>query len=272
MDHYKVSLSGASETMLGTLYLRAKASRLPNPMLVDRHAETAVDRLDYDFDRLRVRDWDPNSLAVRAVSIDRWVRRRIEAQPELTVLHLGCGLDTRVFRLDPPPTVEWYDVDFPEVVALHRKLFPARENHHTIAASVTDPALLDRIPADRPVLVVAEGVTMYLAADDGVRLLRRVTEHFPSGEVQFDAFNRLNVALSNRFNPIVVRSGAQLSWSIDDPRELEGDVPGLEFVEEWSFTDAPELARYSLPTRALLKVIGSFTTTRRLGRLLRYRF
>lgn len=30
------------------------------------------------------------------------------------MLHLGCGLDARVFRCDPGPGVEWYDVDTPD--------------------------------------------------------------------------------------------------------------------------------------------------------------
>jgi O-methyltransferase involved in polyketide biosynthesis len=29
------------------------------------------------------------------------------------VLHLACGLDTRVHRLDPPSSVRWFDVDYP---------------------------------------------------------------------------------------------------------------------------------------------------------------
>ncbi len=269
----KVSSSGAPETMLGTLYLRAKASRLANPVLVDRHAEAAVERLDYDFGRLGVANWDPNSVAIRAVSIDRRVRDLIAARPEVTVLHLGCGLDTRVYRIDPPPSVEWYDVDLPEVISLHRRLFgQQRSHHHTVPASVTDPNLLERIPDDKPVLVVAEGLTMYLNEQDGLRLLRRVVHHFPAGDLLFDAFSPLNIRLSNRLNPIVTRSGSSLRWGIDDPHQLERTVRGLALVEEWSYTAAPELTRYSMPTRAALKVLDTFRTTRRLGRLLHYRF
>ena len=75
-----------------------------------------------------------------------------------TVLHLGCGLDSRVFRIDPPATVRWYDVDLPDVIDLRRRLYPERHDYELIATSVTDLRWLDGIPADRPVLVVAEGL------------------------------------------------------------------------------------------------------------------
>ena len=60
------------------------------------------------------------------------------------MLHLGCGLDARSFRLDPGPGVEWYDVDYPDVADLREKLYPTRDHYHVIAASVTDPALVHR--------------------------------------------------------------------------------------------------------------------------------
>ena len=125
------------------------------------------------------------------------------------MLHVGCGLDDRVFRLDPGPDVEWYDVDYPDVIALVERLYPAREHYHPVAASVTDPAWLSAIPADRPVLLIAEGLTYYLTRDDGVALLRRVVEHFPSGELHFDGCNWLSIKLQ-KFNPVVRRSGSTL--------------------------------------------------------------
>lgn len=103
---------------------------------------------------------------------------------------MGCGLDTRVYRVNPPPTVDWYDIDLPDVIELRRRLFPQRTGLYTIAASVTDPGLLNGIPAALPVLVVAEGLTPYLRAAEDVAMLRRIIEHFPSGEMVFDGWSR----------------------------------------------------------------------------------
>ncbi|MGP4015446.1 class I SAM-dependent methyltransferase [Saccharopolyspora sp. 5N708] len=266
----KVELTGAQATMLATLYLRALDNRSADPMLGDRWADEAVQRIDYDFSKFKISARNAGSVAIRANALDRWVEDAL--RPDMTVLHLGCGLDSRFERVDPPASVEWYDIDQPDVVELRKRLFPELPHRHTIGSSVTAPGLLDDIPGDRPVLMVAEGLTMYLSESDGFALLRRITEHFPSGELLFDAFSSLGVRGSNRFNPVVVRAGAHLEWGIDDPRSLESAVPGLRLVTEWSFTDAPELDRYPTPVRAALRASGHLTSIRRLGRMLRYRF
>jgi methyltransferase (TIGR00027 family) len=266
----KVELTGAQATMLATLYLRALDKRSADPMLGDRYADEAVQRIDFDFGKFKMGARNAGSVAVRAKALDRWVAEAL--RPGMTVLHLGCGLDSRFERVDPPEGVEWYDIDQPDVIELRRRLFPERPHHHTIGSSVTAPDLLDDIPVDRPVLVVAEGLTMYLTESDGLALLRRITEHFPSGELVFDAFSSLGVRVSNRFNPAVVQAGAHLEWGIDDPGSLESEVPGLRFVTEWSFTDAPELDRYPRPVRTAIRASGHLTAVRRMGRMLRYRF
>lgn len=183
VDPGKVSLTGTQQTALVTLYGKALDSRRPDAILEDHEADKAMQRIDYDFSTLRMHRRDQKSAAVRAKAYERWVTRFLDVHPECVVLHLGCGLDTRAYRVDPPPTVGWYDIDLSEVIRLRRRLFPQRAGLHTIGASVTDPGLLDTIPGDRPVLVVAEGLTPYLRRDDGVAMLRRIVAHFPGGEM-----------------------------------------------------------------------------------------
>ncbi|MGV9802745.1 class I SAM-dependent methyltransferase [Mycobacterium sp. NPDC003449] len=266
----KVTFTGAQETTLATLYGKAMESRRPDSVLRDTVADNALQRIDYDFGRLRVRRSDHASLAVRAKAYDIWARQFIDAHPHCTVLHLGCGLDTRVYRVDPPPTVTWYDVDFPDVIALRRKLFEPEVA--MIAKSVTDPTLLDGVPGDTPVLVIAEGVTPYLPADEGIALLRRITGHFPSGELLFDGYGRWGLWFLQRYG-CVKASGALLGWSIGDPRELEDAVPGLRFDAELWYSDAPGMHHHlSRVNRALLRAVYRVPALRRLGRPLRYTF
>jgi O-methyltransferase involved in polyketide biosynthesis len=268
----QVKLTGAQETTLATLYGKAMESRKADSILRDDHAYAALQRIDYDFTKLRVRLTDYLSLAVRAKAYDTWARQYLDENPDCTVLHLGCGLDTRVYRLNPPPTVRWYDVDLPDVIELRRRLFPPRDGTYLIPASVTDPHLLDGIPGDTPVLVVAEGLTPYLRAVDGMAMLRRITEHFPAGELLFDGYGRWGVWLLQRYG-CVKASGAQLDWYIDDPRELERAVPGLRLEAELWYPDAPGMEQHYSPLyRDLLRAVYRIRPLRRLGRPLRYRF
>ena len=142
---------------------------------------------------------------------------------------------------------------------------------HTVAASVTDPDLLDGIAGDRPVLVIAEGLTPYLRAVDGLALLRRITEHFRCGEMLFDGYGRLGIWILQRYGCVKV-SGAQLGWAINDPLEIERAVPGLTFDAELWYTNAPGIERrFSRLYRRFATALYYNIPIRRLGRPLRYR-
>ncbi|MFD2054524.1 class I SAM-dependent methyltransferase [Mesorhizobium calcicola] len=90
-----------------------------------------------------------------------------------------AGLDTRIFRVDPPPGVDWFDVDYPEVIELRRKLYPSRDHYHLVASSVTQPDWLAEVPRNRPAIVVAEGLTPYLPAHEGHACLRGLSRILP---------------------------------------------------------------------------------------------
>jgi O-methyltransferase involved in polyketide biosynthesis len=75
----------------------------------------------------------------KALGFDNWATEFLAAHERATVVHLGVGLDTRVWRVDPGPGVTWYDVDYPEVIDVRRKLFPDRTNYRMISSSVTEP-------------------------------------------------------------------------------------------------------------------------------------
>ena len=48
------------------------------------------------------------------------------------------------------------------MIALRRKLYDDRDGYRMIGSSVTDETWLDEILTDRPMLMVAEGLVMYL--------------------------------------------------------------------------------------------------------------
>jgi O-methyltransferase involved in polyketide biosynthesis len=181
-------------------------------------------------------------------------------------------MDSRVFRIDPPATVRWFDVDFPDVIDLRRQVYPERDNTTMVAASVTDPGWLDAVPDDRPTLVVAEGLSMYLEPADGRELFRRVVEHFSTGEVFFDAYSRLGIK-SQKTNAIVRRAKATLRWGIDDPHEL-AEV-GLTVVSAQTadaFVPKEDWARLPVVVRVAFQVLLRVPALRNMGKLLHYRF
>src|SRR5262249_28955342 len=130
--------------------------------------------------------------------------------------------------------------DFPDVIALREQLYPERDGYRRIGASVTELAWLDAIPNDTPVLVVAEGLMMYVHEKDGTALFRRITEQFPSGQIAFDGYSRAMVRLVARL-ATVRGAKCELLWGIDDPHDLEKQVPKLHLVENVEFLTMPDL-------------------------------
>jgi O-methyltransferase len=165
MTRERIRLQHEQETMLMTLYLHARDAQTNHPILGDTHAGPLLERIDYDFARLEKLKGNQPLIIGRAKAIDDSVRAYLAAHPDAVVLHLGCGLDSRVLRIDPGPTVAWFDLDQEPVIDLRLRLYPDREGVTTTAASVTDPGWWADVPSGRPTLVVGEGLLMYLSAD-----------------------------------------------------------------------------------------------------------
>lgn len=270
----KVHLTHEKATLLITLYAKAEESRLPDSLLRDHYAADAVARIDHDFSKLGMNRDEMIGLSMRAYTLDAWVREFIAAHRGATVLHLGCGLDSRVFRVDPPPDVSWFDVDYPDVIELRKKLYPSRPGYQLLGSPIANLAWLAKIPADKPTLVVAEGLFLYLQEDDVLQLLRAVTTQFPSGEIAFDAYSRWGLAMVRR-NRMIRQTGALTFWSLGNPQDLESQVPGLRLrAEQWVFEegDGKQWARFTWPSRMLVWLMRRVPPLRRLGRLLRYRY
>ena len=269
----KVRFTEEKATMLATLYGRALDARSERPILGDKAADEAVKQIDYDFRSLGVNEALGLTVALRARPMDDWTTAFLWDHPDATVVQLGCGMDSRVYRVDPPASVHWFDVDYPEVVELRRKIYPSREGYRQIGSSVTDFAWLERIPSDKPGLVIAEGLTMYLQPSEGEELLRRLIAHFPQGgEMIFDTFSRLGIKLQ-KLNPVVRKAGATLYWGIDEISELER--LGLTLVSKLDSTDyaTPDVKdRLSASMRGQLWFAGLFPAFKKMGRILRFRF
>ena len=270
-DTVRADLSGPAQTMLTTLYCKALDADLDQPILGDRFAKEAVGRIDYDWRELGVANrWTP-LVTVRAAQYDIWASQFLAVHQHATVVHLGCGLDSRVFRLDPGPGVEWYDVDYPDVIALRKKLFPTPPRYHLVATSATDPSWLDRIPADRPVLLLAEGISMYLTEPEGVALLQHVVDRFPSGELQIDFYNWLTVR-SQKTHKLQRQSGSTLFWAVNSPADILRRVHGVRLLAAVTFFDATTFRRTSAAFRLAGRLVRAVPPLRRTLQYHRYAF
>lgn len=267
---YHLDLDPLRETLLLTLYARALDSKLPHPILGDTHSAAVADQIDYDFGKLKLKPGLVGSTALRARKLDDAVRAFVAAHPSAVVLDLGCGLDTRVLRCDPPDGVDWYDVDFPDVVDLRPRFLPDRSLR--LGADLTTPGWLDPLPRDRPAMIVAEGLLPFLPGDTFRRLARELTAHFETGELALNGYTRF-AAWSMKYHPAIKAIGIAAAQGFDDPHEPETWQAGLTLAEEQLLTRAPEVAAFPQPLRTVTRLMSHSTALSRQGtRVLRYRF
>lgn len=266
-----VDVTGAAQTMLAMLYLKALDADFDRPILGDRYARDAVARLDYDFTEVGVpAKWAP-LVTVRTAQYDIWARQFLAVHPRCTVVHLGCGLDARVFRLNPGPAVRWFDIDYPAVIALREQVYPTRPGYHLLATSATDPSWPDQIPADRPVLLLAEGISMYLTETDGVALLRRVVDRFDSGELQIDFYNRFAIR-SQKTQALTRRTGSTLFWGVNGPQDVLSKVAGVRLLAAVTFFDADTFDHAPAVYRVARRLSRTVPPVRTMAQYHRYAF
>jgi O-methyltransferase involved in polyketide biosynthesis len=267
--------------MFLTLGGRALDSRLPRPFLGDSMADGIITTIGYDlskFPTISTTRVDPRAkvfeIAVRAKRLDEVVRRFVVRHPGAVVLELGAGLDGRFFRVEPPPSVSWYDVDFPPVIALRSQLLPKMANLCSIGADLVEPNWLDELPTDRPTVIVADGLGAFITNHDFMDLVNRLISHFPSGELAFNGYTTYAIWLLKHSRAMAAIADDVVNSGFNDPRQPERWVDGLELVEEMFLTRAPEVAelprtwrrasRLAARSRAVSRMIGTV--------VLRYRF
>jgi len=273
----KIQFTKEKETMLMTLSGRAIQSQWKDPILRDPWAEEAMRHIDYDISKAYkgVGSWSMwkdigcTIIATRAATFDQLAKSFLADHPDATVLHIGCGMDSRVFRVDPPATVQWFDVDYPDVIALRRQLFPERTSCHLVGARLEDLHWLDEVPREKPGLLIAEGVLHYLGETEVKALLNAVVAHFPGGQMIFDICNTMIV---KRAGSNVGGTGATYKWGLDDPQDIKQLEPKLELIKEFRPSELVAFSRFPLWWRALYRVQELNSTLRRMERTLVYRF
>jgi O-methyltransferase involved in polyketide biosynthesis len=270
-------LSPLEETALLTEYARALDSRWSRPILGDTLAADVVAKIDYDFAALGVPKSVVCQSALRAKMLDDRVRAFTSEHPDAVVVDLGAGLDSGPFRVTPPAGVDWYSVDLPGVIALRNQVLPTSERAHTVTASVADHGWPDTIPADRPAMVMADGLFAFLSEPVIVGVFRRLTAHFRSGELAFNDYGRIGwfSRLAVQLAPQKMFSSVGAQWGypgFKDARVPEAWNPQLTLVEEVSLAHAPEVDLFPGWIRLATRLSGKVEASARKARILRYRF
>ena len=228
----KIKLSGVPETMLQTIYARAKESR-GRGAIHDAKAEEIIEKLDYDFS-LADKDTAMHSgVIARTIVLDKLTKSWLSTHSGAVVVNIACGLDTRCYRMCGYS--HWYNLDLPETVVVREKLLPESGTISQIAMSAMDDWGGEISEQTVPVLIVIEGLTMYLSERNIQRIFTVISSRFSNATVFVETMN-----------PTIVRhfkeksidaSNAKFNWGIKNGKTLAELLPDFRFVEEHSLTE-----------------------------------
>lgn len=228
----KITLSGVPETMLQTVYARAKESRTRGA-IHDAKAEEIISQLDYDFS-LADKDAPMHSgVIARTIVLDKLAGDFLAKNPGAAVVNIACGLDTRCYRMTGYS--HWYNLDLPETIAVREKLLPEDGAISQLGMSAMDDWGSAVAETDAPVLIIIEGLTMYLTEADVQRIFAVIAGRFPAATVFVETMNPMVV---RRFKEKSIEgSNAKFTWGVKDGAALAALLPGFALIEEHSLTE-----------------------------------
>jgi ferredoxin len=154
-----------------------------------------------------------------------------------------------MLRITRPSTVDWYNVDFPEVIAARRQLLPELATVFDIGADLTKPTWLDAVPNNRPAVIVADGLIAFLSEEELSALVSRLIDHFPKGQIAFNGYSKFAVWAQKRFSGADSIKDVTKFPGFDDPRHPESWDRRLMLRKEILCTREPEVAAFPLGLR-----------------------
>ena len=250
----KISLSGVPETMLQTIYARAKETK-NRGAIRDEKAVELIDRLDYDFSLADKDAAMSSGVIARTIVLDKMTKDFLKKHPKTTVVNIACGLDTRCYRMEG--FTHWYNLDLPETIAVREKLLPENGTISQIAMSAMEDWSGNITEKGKETLVIIEGLTMYLTEEDVKNIFAVISKCFQKVTVFVEVMNPMVV--KNFKEKSIEGSNAKFTWGIKNGSELAKLLPDFRYLEEHSLVEG--MAEF-IP---VYKILGKIPVVRNIS-------
>lgn len=242
-----INLSGVPETMLQTVYARAKETKTRGAIHDDKAVEL-VDKLYYDFSLADKDAAMSSGVIARTIVLDHLVQQYLTAHPGAVVVNIACGLDTRCYRMQGYS--HWYNLDLPETIGVRARLLPESGTISQIAQSAMEDWGGAVAETDAPTLVIIEGLTMYLTQEDVQQIFAVIHKRFAKATVFVEIMNPMVV--KNMKEKSIEGSHAKFTWGAKNGIELQALLPGFTCTGEHSLVEG--MAEFMPAYKALGKM------------------
>lgn len=255
-------MDSVNKTLFIPLYGKSYVSR-QGILLRDETAERIWAAEGFPLKGKSRSKWLAYYMAMRSAVFDRWTDGKMKKHPDAVVLHLGCGLDSRVQRVGNKGPF-WFDVDFPEVISERKRFFSETDHYRMVASDIRDPKWLEALPQGAAV-VVMEGISMYLAPGELRSVLENLQAHFEEIHLLMDCYTGFAAKASKYKNPIN-DVGVHQVYGLDDPESLRV----LSFEKELDMTPETLISQLPRKDQRLFRKLYAGKFARKLYRLYEY--
>ncbi|MCL1936766.1 MAG: class I SAM-dependent methyltransferase [Candidatus Azobacteroides sp.] len=262
-------LTGDKSTLFITLCAKAKDYRSDRSILHDEKAAEIVDRINADLSLFQGKA--DVATVIRTKHYDDWTKEFIQKHENPLIVQLGCGLDSRYERINPPSSVIWVDIDFPDVISYRKRFYTEKQGeYHMYGKSITNSRWFPEIPFERPTLIIAEGVFEYLDKEQVQRLLHQLTDYLHKGELIFDVISPFAMKISSK--NLNKNMGAAHKWAVNSLKEVDAMNPDLERTFSMSLFQSPYFNRLGFSKRLIFTTLSLLPPIKNMMRLLKYEF
>src|SRR4051794_25984050 len=210
-----------SKTAFYCCGVRMQDAERSNPVCGDIYAKAFMNE-----DGLRILEafkdeTKPNASNVaRHRIIDDFLRKELLANPGLCVVIIGAGFDSRAYRLKGGT---WVELDEPQVIAYKNERLPASNSENQLERIPIDFSTdsleekLSPFSGQGPVVVVIEGVFMYLEPKTIENLLQTLRRLFPQHKLICDLMTRkFFEKYSRTLHETIVGMGTTFKFTVDN--------------------------------------------------------
>jgi methyltransferase (TIGR00027 family) len=214
-----------SKTAFYCCGVRMQDAERDNPVCGDTFAKAFMNQQGLQIAEMFKDETRPNSSNVaRHRIIDDLLRQELLINPNLTVVIIGAGFDTRAFRLKGGT---WVELDEPQVITYKEERLPASSSDNELQRISIDFAVdsleqkLASFSNRSTVVVVIEGVFMYLEEAAITILLETLHRVFPRHKLICDLMTRDFFAkVGGTIHGKLSGLGAIIQLTVNNPDEL----------------------------------------------------
>ncbi len=259
-------MNGVNKTLYIPLYGKGYVSQ-KGIILQDKKAEEIWAAEGFELKGKSKSKWLAYYMGMRSAVFDNWLREKMNMWKDAVVIHIGCGMDSRIERVGANGHL-WYDVDFPEVIEERRHYYSESDVYHMIEGDAREKDWIEKIPKDKHAIIVIEGVSMYLRIEELQELLRNLKQHLEKVSIMMDCYTIFAAKASKYKNPIN-DVGVTEVYGIDDPEIVVKDT-GLSFIKEHNMTPENMIDELIGMEKHIFKKVYAGKTSRKMYRLYEY--